>query len=426
MSLGAQYASHFGVAAGYLPPDPEAMVEWHKQISREAAEAEKEGRLEDHPSVAALRALLERDRTVRRLVDEMIREARGLTGQSLGGPVVWGIADVDTMLSMMNLIIGRAPRFEEDERKRNFFPMSSLFVYMMFTPAGREAFRNRAFNDAIRVVLQAWCDYLDSPSSRHVLDRTTGWLSPAAWKLMNLDDFVIPDPNREDGGFTSFNAYFHREIKLEKRPLAGPDDSKVIVSANDGTIYRIARDVRREARFWAKGQPYSLEHMLDGHYVDEFEHGDVFQAFLSGANYHRWRSPVSGTIVHQTLVGGLMFSELESAGFDDSAGTLSQGYQASVNTRGLVFIRADDPGIGLVCVMPIGITEISSISFCRDPEKDPRVGKGDELGWFSYGGSTLCLVFQKGTIGELRWSWPPPDPEKPPTVQVRSQIASAR
>ena len=59
---------------------------------------------------------------------------------------------------------------------------------------------------------------------------------------------------------------------------------------------------------------------------------------------------------------GLMFSDAESAGFDPTAATYSQGYETAVNTRGLIFIESDDPIIGMVCVIPIGITEISSVS----------------------------------------------------------------
>ena len=234
---------------------------------------------------------------------------------------------------------------------------------------------------------------------------------------------MIPDPGDPHGGFGCWNAYFHRKIKLETRQLAGEGDPKVIVSANDGTVFRIARYVQRDAPFWTKDQPYSLEHMLAGEHVDDFVDGDVFQAFLSGANYHRWRAPVAGTVVRTRVVDGLQFSELQELGFDPSAGTLSQGYQASVNTRGLVFIQADDDAIGLVCVMPIGITEISSIDITV--EEHCHVDKGAELGRFSYGGSTLCVLFQPGAVKSFRWPWPPADPGCPPTIDVRDWIAIA-
>ena len=136
--------------------------------------------------------------------------------------------------------------------------------------------------------------------------------------------------------------------------------------------------------------------MLRGHFVDRFKGGTVFQSFLSGADYHRWRAPVSGRIEKVLKVDGLMFSDAESAGEDLNAGVLSQGYEASVNTQGLVFIESVDQAIGMVCVVPIGITEISSVSF--SVKQGDQVAKGDELGYFSYGGSSMALVFQPKAI----------------------------
>src|SRR6185295_2955887 len=120
----------------------------------------------------------------------------------------------------------------------------------------------------------------------------------------------------------------------------------------------------------------------------------VFQSFLSGANYHRWHAPIDGVVRLAERVDGLMFSELN--GWDTSAGTHSQGYETAVNTRGLVFIESPLPSIGMVCVVPVGITEISSVTITVKP--NAKVKKGDELGFFSYGGSTLALVFQPGAI----------------------------
>jgi phosphatidylserine decarboxylase len=73
-------------------------------------------------------------------------------------------------------------------------------------------------------------------------------------------------------------------------------------------------------------------------------------------------------------------------------------YNATVNTRTLVLIDGP-PRVGTVCVIPIGITEVSAITI--GPKPGDKVAKGQELGAFSFGGSTLCTVFQKGKIKEF-------------------------
>lgn len=52
---------------------------------------------------------------------------------------------------------------------------------------------------------------------------------------------------------------FHRRIKPEFRPVSAPDDPKVIVSANDGKVFKYEREVAKSSEFWLKEQPYSLE-----------------------------------------------------------------------------------------------------------------------------------------------------------------------
>ena len=38
--------------------------------------------------------------------------------------------------------------------------------------------------------------------------------------------------------------------------------------------------------------------------ADQFVGGTIYQAFLSATNYHRWHSPVAGTIVRGRRPGG--------------------------------------------------------------------------------------------------------------------------
>lgn len=418
-ALDARYRKHFGYLAGYLPKDRAVVDEWHRKLKRGIGEAKARGEAAEYgPAVAALAELIRRDGVVRMYVTQMLDQQP---------PDHDTIKTVDDLLAALNQIVTTAPEYNPDPNKQNFFPMSSLFTYMMMTPAGEAVFRNDAFNGAIRGVLREWCAFLDGDASLYVLNEgECGWLSQSAYWYNKLYDFVIPDPSAPHWGWRSFNDYFHRDIRPEKRPVAAPDDPKVIVSANDGKVYNIASNVQPLDTFWLKAQPYSLVNVLNNEYVERFVGGSVFQSFLSGADFHRWCAPVAGIVRRAYVVDGLMFSGAESAGYDPTAATYSQGYEASVNTRGLVFIESPDPNIGMVCVVPIGITEISSVTIRVEPGQEVR--KGEEIGRFSYGGSSMCLVFQPGAIDRFTVPNRPAgnNADDGPPIRVNAQIAVGR
>jgi phosphatidylserine decarboxylase len=201
----------------------------------------------------------------------------------------------------------------------------------------------------------------------------------------------------------------------------------VIVSACESTPYAIRTDAKKHDKFWLKSQPYSLQDMLaNDATVDQFVGGTVYQAFLSALNYHRWHSPVSGTIEKAFVKAGSYYSEADIEGEDPAGPNNSQGYLTQVATRALFLIAADDPGIGLMCFMPVGMAEVSSCVI--DPTIAPgsHVTKGQELGYFQYGGSTHCLIFRPGVIKDFAiGAIPQPTNPNAPLVLVCSKIATA-
>ena len=426
--IDARYRKLFGYQAGYLPRDRRGTDAFLADVKAKVTERKAKKTELHSPAVRALARLLDQNRVLRALVNDMIDEA---VPKPAPPPAPETIYDIDELLHALDHIVETAPLYNPNPAYLNNFPVSTLFTYMMMTPAGEFLFRDPIFNDAIRVILKEWCVYLDSAKSTYVLNiGEYGWLSEPAYKMNELQEFIIPDPKAPHWGWTSFNAYFHRQIKPSERPISSPDDPKVIVSANDGTVVRIAYDVKRYDNFRIKAQNYSLVNMLNGNFVDEFIGGVVFQSFLSGADYHRWHAPIAGTGKFTQLVEGLMFSDDPSAGCDTTAATYSQVYGANVNTRGLVFIESDDRAIGLVCVIPIGITEISSVTINVKPGQ--KLKKGDELGYFSYGGSSMALAFQKDVIDAFTIPSTPPIPTSPadfdngPPILVNAQIAKAK
>ena len=183
--------------------------------------------------------------------------------------------------------------------------------------------------------------------------------------------------------------------------MASPEDDSILANACESAPLRVEKNVPLKAKFWIKGQPYSLQDMLDNDpYAPQFEGGAVYQAFLDALSYLRWHAPVSGTIVKAYNVYGSYYSEDYYQGFhsedekpDPSAPNNSQVYITEVASRAIIFIEADNPDIGLMCFIGVGMAEVSSNDITV--KEGQHVKKGDELGMFHFGGSTHCLIFRK-------------------------------
>jgi phosphatidylserine decarboxylase len=300
------------------------------------------------------------------------------------------------MLKVMNHVLTTAPEFNTTGMVG--FPINAILDFPMITPAGLAAFVAPKVNAMFKKVLKVWTQFLDSAGSLYVLNETpTGWLCPEALRAIHMNEF-IHDPSAPYFGFKSWNDFFIRQFKPGMRPLSG-SNGKAITSACEATPYAISTDVKEHDTFWIKSQPYSLRHLLDGKFVEHFKKGTVYQAFLSAENYHRWHSPVSGTVkmIHQ--VEGTYYAEAAAEGFDPAGPNNSQGYIAHVATRALIFIEADEPSIGLMCLVPIGMAEVSS---CVITVKEgQKLQRGDQIGYFQFGGSTHCLIFRPGAIAEF-------------------------
>jgi phosphatidylserine decarboxylase len=104
----------------------------------------------------------------------------------------------------------------------------------------------------------------------------------------------------------------------------------------------------------------------------------------------------------------------------------SQSYLAHVATRAIILIEADDPAIGLMAFVAVGMLEVSSCVINSTVSPGYHVDKGEELGRFQYGGSTYCLVFRPGLIRDFSLAAiPQPHDPHPPLVTVRSRLATA-
>ncbi|HEY4703248.1 MAG TPA: phophatidylserine decarboxylase associated domain-containing protein, partial [Streptosporangiaceae bacterium] len=324
----------------------------------------------------------------------------------------------------INEVLTSAPEFGGNQVAT---PLGAILDWTMGTRAGFAAYRDPRVNAMIRKILTAWSEFLSSADSLYALnDSPSGWKSAAARAAIGIEQYEH-DPKGEHWGFSSWNDFFTRRFKDGERPVAAPDDDKVIVSACESTPYGISTDVKLHDRFWIKSQPYSLQDMLaSDDSAGEFVGGTVYQAFLSATNYHRWHSPVAGTIVRAFVVPGTYYSEPDSEGADAVEPMNSQSYLAHVAARAVIIIDADDPVIGRMAFVAVGMSDVSSCLIGPDITQGHHLGKGEELGYFQYGGSTHCLVFRPGVIADFSLgAIPQPHDPEAPLMLVRSKLAVA-
>src|SRR5688572_3589787 len=75
----------------------------------------------------------------------------------------------------------------------------------------------------------------------------------------------------------------------------------------------------------------------------------------------------------------------------------SPGYQFC-QARGLIVIESTNANIGKVAVLPVGMSQVSSVVIPDNIKPGAKVNKGDEIAYFQFGGSDIVLVFQKKKI----------------------------
>lgn len=345
------------------------------------------------PSVAAFKKLLEENWQLMRLAEKMITEVpRKYSHNPSHNPC---LKSVDEMLCLINQAIRSPPPFQNSELVG--FPINAILDWTMGTEAGAVFYLNKDVNVALQGILNEWAQYLNSRESLEAFTSTGGWSSNEALAKLKLDEFEVPDSENRFGGwgFSSWNEFFTRKFKPGRRPVADPDDPTVIVNACESSPYSIQTHVEKKSTFWAKEQCYSLQELLCGWHVDEFAGGTVYQAFLDAFSYHRWNSPVAGKIVEAFIQPGTYYAETPVVGFDVGGPNLSQGYIAHTAARAIIFIDAEPP-VGLMAFVSIGMAEVSSNVITV--KQGDTINKGDELGYFQFGGSTHCLVFCPGVI----------------------------
>ena len=186
-------------------------------------------------------------------------------------------------------------------------------------------------------------------------------------------------------GFRSFNEFFSRKLKPDARPIE--QENAVAVFPADGRHLGV-QDLSANLGFYVKGQKFDLPNLFQSEELaGRFRKGSLIISRLCPVDYHRFHAPVSGKISEARLINGSLFS----------VNPIALRKRLSVfweNKRYLCMIDSDYHG--KVAQFIVGATCVGSATFTFS--QNQRVKKGDELGYFSFGGSSVLTLFEKDRL----------------------------
>lgn len=183
--------------------------------------------------------------------------------------------------------------------------------------------------------------------------------------------------------FCSFNDFFIRRLKPSARPI---DSASFILPAD--ARYLVYPSIKESDGFFVKGKKFSLTTLLkDPELAKKYEEGAMVIARLAPVDYHRFHFPCDCTPSEPRLINGPLYSVNPIA--------IKQNVSIHAENKRMI-THLETEHFGTILFIEVGATNVGSIHQTYTPNKS--VKKGDEKGYFSFGGSSVILLFEPNRI----------------------------
>jgi len=287
--------------------------------------------------------------------------------------------------------------------------------------------------------------------------------------------------------FKTFRDFFLRRYLPGTRPLnkkpkwwipsiKTSSKTEFITAPADGKIKWIFQNAGKDKKFNIKQETMSLRQHFNicdvlsnpkhkchkNKYLEKFEGGPMLTTLLWFTNYHHFHAPVSGEVIEindyatssinlNHKCGDVARAALTERGpsgveskdskwqkriikkYGNKANYIFNWFdELSRHRRATYLYDTDVEGgskIGLVMMMPIGFYGVGAIH--TKIQQGYFVTKGEEVGHFEYGASSVVLVFEPNrvdiAIPNIKSEYPfSPDSSKYMSIKVREAIAVAK
>lgn len=196
-----------------------------------------------------------------------------------------------------------------------------------------------------------------------------------------IKDNKIKITDYEKTNYNSFNEFFTRKIISIKRPInmtktafISPCDSKL-------SVYTISDDLT----LYIKDSYYTIGTIIDKKILKEYKEGYALVFRLSPTDYHRYCYIDSGYQEKNNKIKGILHTVQPIA--------LKRYNFYKTNTREWTILHTNN--FDEVVHIEIGAMAIGKI---KNEHENYIFKKGEEKGYFEFGGSTIVLLVKKGII----------------------------
>lgn len=198
-------------------------------------------------------------------------------------------------------------------------------------------------------------------------------------KFIDKNDINIYE--YDDKNYTSYNDFFTRKVISTKRPINARSD--ILISPCDSKLlaYKITDDLCLNI----KNSYYSINTIIDNDIIDEYRDGLALVFRLSTDNYHRYCYIDNGSKEKNNHINGVYHTVQPIS--------LKHYNFYKTNSREWTILNTNN--FGKVIQIEIGALCIGRI---KNNHEIYIFKKGEEKGYFEFGGSTIVLLFKKNTI----------------------------
>lgn len=233
------------------------------------------------------------------------------------------------------------------------------------------------------------CSFLLLPlfARLNFFSRLYGYFQKSSWSRFKIEPFIqnyhVDASEFLDSvdSFSSFNDFFIRKLKPSTRPLVDGNDLAVLPA---DARYLVFPNLHRSEGFFVKGKKFSIEKLLkNSSLAHKYQQGSMVIARLCPVDYHRFHFPFNCTPSTAQPINGALFS-VNPIALAKNIHILSE------NKR--VITQLETKHFGTVLYIEVGATYVGTIHQSYTPNE--HYAKGDEKGYFSFGGSCIILLFE--------------------------------